>query len=208
MQGKYEKRNSGDVKKISLLWHFLELCFKESDSNIDRKKNWHSTVEYSEWSWQKWEPDQEPECLQWQILTKTAGITCNRWRRGWLSLCLPFCAMLGFLHKDLFSWAYGLTMVLKVRLCLAHSLVTGERMMLHPSAAPWPALVSALSFPCYCEEPPASAFTLQTIPRESRGASEVDGGSAGSWLLCMSCMHFSSVLRKSLVIKLTLQWEK
>lgn len=43
------------------------------------------------------------------------------------------------------------------------------------------------------------SFTLQTIPRESRGASEMEGGSAGSWLLCMSCMHFSSVLRKSLV---------
>lgn len=36
-----------NIKKICRIWQLLEFCFKGSDRNINKNKNWHSTVKYS-----------------------------------------------------------------------------------------------------------------------------------------------------------------
>lgn len=180
-----EKRNSGDVKKISLLWHFLELCFKESDSSIDRNKNWHSTSEYSEWSWQKWGPQCKPS-------QNHAGITPTSGEAA--AHCACHSVSCWAFSTGVFSAELRIDNSVKSEVVSTSLTCHWGRVMLHASPAPWAAVLPALSFPCFWGLQP-QPFLYKQFP----GVSGVGVGSAhcSGCLACISPQCLQSQLSRA-----------
>lgn len=101
-----------------------------------------------------------------------------------------------FSHKGLFSWAQELTRVSKAKFVPLIHLSLGEEW------CPIHHQLLGLQWSLHCDSLGiVKSLCFTNNSRESRGAPEVGGGSAGSRLLWMPCKHFSSVLISSLLSK-------